>query len=250
MGTERAKTNQARTKVEHGLELERQQVMTKTRNGRVMRIRRWTTLQEIGINDSNEDDRKVDVWLVLNQIQGGIRVRGRAVSELIRSCDRCMAEFSEQSDGRFEILLRDDELDDVHNPEKRLRKDMDKLEEIQSEIEMQVEDVVDFRKTSPTVSLDEHVRDAVHLGLPTKALCKQDCGGISMLSSPEIGSVTYGGQDIEDVEEEEELKKFEEPEEMDFSYNEQAGLKNIFQGNPEAAKKLKSLKKKLEEQGK
>lgn len=155
---------------EHGLVLGRDVILTHTRNGRSARLRRWATLSELDMEDTNgerfvsgskDGDRRVDVWLVVQRVQKNYRLLGRARTVLPRACDRCTALFEEECDGRFELFLIEDnsaaEVSDV----------IDKAEAVES-----------FGKGVDGADLTDHVRDAVLLGLPSRALCKQDCAGI------------------------------------------------------------------------
>ncbi|KAI0561913.1 Large ribosomal RNA subunit accumulation protein YceD [Gracilaria domingensis] len=101
----------------------------------------------------NED---VTVWLVASKEKGGILLRGRAKGYLKRSCDRCGCAYDDLSDGNFDVLLKA-ELGDV---------DESLYDDVQN---------VD----SDEIEVSGHVRDALYLGMETRALCKKDCAGIN-----------------------------------------------------------------------
>ncbi|CAN8075219.1 unnamed protein product [Agarophyton chilense] len=104
-------------------------------------------------------DEDVTVWLVASKEKGGILLRGRAKGCLKRFCDRCGSSFDEVSDGIFDVLLKAD------------------LEEVDESLYDCVQDVV-----SDEVEVSGHVRDALYLGMQTRALCTEDCVGSSKRS--------------------------------------------------------------------
>lgn len=161
--------------------LRRDELTSHARNGRTVRLKRWTSLDELDISDenmdaSNENDTIARVWLVIQSIRKHWRVIGRVRTEVHRTCDRCAQQFCTESDGRFEVVLIGDAEDTNGNKA---------LEEEAEAFEL-------FGKGVECIDLTQHVRDAVLLGVPTRALCDDGCVGVVVDDGVRDVSVAYG----------------------------------------------------------
>lgn len=183
---------------ERGVRLSRQNVVSATRNGKPYRVRRWATYEDIDLEP--RDDTRIDIWLVVQRDGNDYRVLARTKSELLRICDRCACEYTAHSDGRFDLVLCTDD---------------GGAAEILEAVEQFGTGVVD-------VSLGDHVRDSVYLGVPTRSLCSKDCKGVPVEIAKESGSVRY---------------EFDAPEE---------GLERTIGSDGDANNRLLELKKRLE----
>lgn len=123
---------------------------------------------------TGDSSQPVHVWLVLTPLsRGAVRVRGRAKSVLNRVCDRCADEFAAVTDGVFEVIVLPE--GDVQG----------------GRVEEEDAEAVDWFHGG-LVDLRLHVRDAVYLGLPTRALCCADCPGLSVQTAREEGGGARG----------------------------------------------------------
>lgn len=176
--------------IEQGVILRRDTIQTHTRNGRAARIKRWVNIGDLDLDDdllglrddaleSSEDhmSRRVDVWLVVQRVLQDYRVLGRARTLVQRVCDRCMTTFDAECDGRFEVLLVDDDDSSPSSAESRGN----------------VEAVEPFGTGVDQIDLADHVRDAVLLGFPSRALCGAECAGVRFNHSVQGDSVRYAG---------------------------------------------------------
>lgn len=177
----------------HGVVLRRELIHMQTRNGRAGKLRRWASIGEmdIGHGDLGEDvhaqvDQRIDVWVVVQRSGDDYRVLGRASTCVSRVCDRCTRDFSAVADGRFEVLLVTG-----RGVDKGQSDDDDNDSGGGDDL---VEAVEDFKNGVEEIDLAPHVRDAVVLGLPTRALCSDGCVGVEMGSISGGGSVRYAGE--------------------------------------------------------
>lgn len=190
----------------HGVVLQRAEIEGGTRNGRTMRTRRWTTLGEIGLEGGGRLSRRVEVAVAVQRVRGDYRVVGGTRSGIERRCDRCDEMFEEVSKGKFEVWLGGGEDGEVGD-----------LGDLVGE--GGAEAVEGFGMGVVEVDLGAHVRDAVWLGMPTRAICGEDCKGV---------------WDAAETEEEEE---------------EEWGGEGKRIGDREVGEKLRELKRRLELQG-
>jgi uncharacterized metal-binding protein YceD (DUF177 family) len=147
-----------------GLNLSRRELESEM-GARVLtvRLRRKSNLSEVGVSDLGNGNTKVSVHLAVQPARGDYRVVGRVATRVVRACDRCLNDFEAPSDGRFELWLSTS------------------TGGLTEEEELEHEAVETFCGARAEVDLAPHVRDAVYLSLPTKALCSSDCAGITVL---------------------------------------------------------------------
>lgn len=180
---------------ERGVLVKRDVIESNVKRAKTLKVRRWTTLGELDLvgdlgdmlimteSKSELQNRRVNVWLVVQRLQQDYRVLGRTETRVECVCDRCAQEFDILSDGRFEVLL---------------------VKAMTHEEQAQYEDIAEAIEAfdqggSDDVDLGEHVRDSVLLGLPSRSLCRPDCTGVAIADngegSSDAGSVTYATDD-------------------------------------------------------
>lgn len=180
---------------ERGVLVNREIIESNVKRAKTLKVRRWTTLGELNLvadlddilimteSKSELQNRRVNVWLVVQRLQQDYRVLGRTETRVECVCDRCAQEFDILSDGRFEVVL---------------------VKEMNHEAHAQYEDIAEAieafdQSDSDNVDLGEHVRDSVLLGLPSRSLCRPDCPGVAIANngegSSDAGSVTYATDD-------------------------------------------------------
>lgn len=123
--------------------------------------------------EDRADEEQVGVWLVATRAKAGLLLRGRAKGWLKRTCDRCGNGFEELADGTFNVLLNEGE-EDV---------DESLFEDVQT---------VD----SDEVEVSRHVRDALYLGVKSRAICGEQCSGVSVRSGEQWNVFTSGDERI------------------------------------------------------
>lgn len=181
--------------VECGVLVKRDIIESNVKRAKTLKLRRWTTLGELDLvrdlddmlnmteSTSELQNRRVNVWLVVQRLQQDYRVLGRTETKVECVCDRCAQEFDVVSDGRFEVVL---------------------VKEMNQEAQAQYEDIAEAIEAfdqggSDDVDLGEHVRDSVLLGFPSRSLCSPGCTGVTIADngegSSDSGSVTYATDD-------------------------------------------------------
>lgn len=176
-------------KHEHGVLVNRDQLITQTRKGRTCRLRRWASLEDLktsgedlGVDITAAQEERVNIWLVGQQVGENYRIRGRARTNVQRICDRCAKEIAAEADGRFEVFLVTTESGDEKGSEEGNEEGLADLAEAMEP----------FGSGVDSVDLSQHVRDAVVLGMPTRVLCSEDCQGVVLAEHSDMGSVRYG----------------------------------------------------------
>lgn len=124
--------------------------------------------------EDRADDEQVGVWLVATRAKGGLLLRGRAKGWLKRMCDRCGNSFEELADGTFDVLLNEGE------------------EEVDESLFEDVQTV-----ESDEIEMSRHVRDALYLGLKSRAICNEQCGGVSVQNGEQWSVFKSGDQRID-----------------------------------------------------
>lgn len=142
---------------------------------RGVRVQRESTLGKIGVEDEGGDgedaDEPVQVAVVVQPVGDDFRLMGRVETKVIRLCDRCCKQFTASVEGEsFELWLDSGE---------------------GLGVDREAEAVEEFTGPRARVDLAPHVHDAVILGLPSKAVCGAECGGVDGLSS---GILSEAGQ--------------------------------------------------------
>lgn len=190
---------------EHGMVLRRDDLAVMTRNGRTAKLMRWTTLEELDIRpdelcyqDSSSEDvlegdgeRRLDVKLAVQPVGKDFRVMGKISAQIQRTCDRCMRVFEEQSDGKFEVVLDVSGISDFLDSS--TSDDFGKKGRAVNFLLQEAEAIEPFPLSIDEIDLSPHARDAILLGVPTRAICGRDCVGISIVGDDEYSSVRYGG---------------------------------------------------------
>lgn len=190
---------------QHGLVLRRDEVGSLTRNGRTGKTKRWTTLDELGIRadelcfrDAGAEDAAnweggsgVYVQLAVQPVGKDFRVLGKMSADIRRTCDRCMRLFTERSEGRFEVVLDVSGCSSVMD--NAAYEEATKRAQSVNSVLQDAEAVESFPASVDEVDLSCHARDAILLGVPTRALCSRDCAGIPVTGDDDVGSVRYGG---------------------------------------------------------
>jgi uncharacterized metal-binding protein YceD (DUF177 family) len=142
---------------------------------RGVRLSRDSTLGNIGVVDEGgngkDTDERVLVSIAIQPVGDDFRLFGRVKTNVLRNCDRCCSLYSEPVNGEtFEVFLDSgDGLGDDRDAEA----------------------VEDFAGPRARVDLSPHVRDAVVLGLPSKASCGDGCVG---LIGPQSGVLDDAGR--------------------------------------------------------
>jgi len=99
--------------------------------------------------------------LKLNRSGDKVSVRGTVGTVVRLSCSRCLEDFSYDIDTDVDIL---------HQP---LKKGIhEEVEELRAD---------DFRVAAysePVLNVDEDVKEAIHLAIPMKPLCREECQGL------------------------------------------------------------------------
>lgn len=190
---------------EHGMVLRRDDLAVMTRNGRTAKLTRWTTLTELDIRadelcyqDSGSEDasdsdgeRRLDVKLAVQPVGKDFRVMGKLSTQLQRTCDRCTRVFEEEVDGKFEVVLDVSGIGDFLDSS--TSDDFGKKGRAVNFLLHEAEAIEPFPLSVDEIDLSPHARDAVLLGVPTRAICDRDCVGISIVGDDEYSSVRYGG---------------------------------------------------------
>lgn len=171
----------ARAKVTRGLVLEKAQLEAEGRGGRPVRVSRWATLGDVEAGGPDEAEERVEVSFVVQRIRPDFRVIGRVQTAIRLECDRCTCLYTSAADGRFEVWLATAPGGEPLGVSEDEAQDLEAVEK--------------FGSAVTKVDLGPHVRDAVYLSLPTKSLCRDDCGGVEIaVGNAANVSVTYGAR--------------------------------------------------------
>ena len=103
----------------------------------------------------------VRVNLKLNKSGDEISVRGVVETVVRLSCSRCLEGFS------YNI---DTDIDVIYQPFKK--EICEKAEELKED------DLIIATYTEPVINLDGDIREAIHLAIPMKPLCSEECQGL------------------------------------------------------------------------
>eukprot|EP00172_Hildenbrandia_rubra_P001290 Plantae.Rhodophyta-Hildenbrandia_rubra.ctg18372.p1 GENE.Plantae.Rhodophyta-Hildenbrandia_rubra.ctg18372~~Plantae.Rhodophyta-Hildenbrandia_rubra.ctg18372.p1 ORF type:complete len:265 (-),score=41.64 Plantae.Rhodophyta-Hildenbrandia_rubra.ctg18372:836-1630(-) len=161
-----------------GLLLSRREVEG-ARHNRTIRLRRESSLGELGITDFGPESTKVDSVMIVSSYENDFKVEGRVRTEVVRVCDRCLKRYNVESRGKFEVLL------------------CTKDERVKM-LEEEFEAVEGFMGATAAVGLEPHVHDAVRLSLSTKSLCEKDCKGVKVKGGGNVGLKEVEGSDVEE----------------------------------------------------
>jgi uncharacterized metal-binding protein YceD (DUF177 family) len=144
--------------------------------GRTVRLRRRSTLGEVGADEYGDVGTAVDVSLAIQPVRDNFRVIGRVETEVKRICDRCVVPYTGLVSGGFEVWL-------TTTPEGLSRAE-----------EREVEAVESFLGPRARVNLAPHVHDSICLCLPTRAICGDSCLGLTL---PSTGLLDDAGRIVE-----------------------------------------------------
>lgn len=133
-----------------------------------------TTQRELDLDNG----AAVDVKLVAQPVRAHFRVRGAVSSSITLTCDRCLASYPYPARGTFEVWLSSSGSNYVQG--------------LSDQETQALEAIEDFCGPNAAVDFAPHIRDAILLATPTKALCKPDCAGIPIRDTA-LGSVKYAG---------------------------------------------------------
>ncbi len=106
--------------------------------------------------------------LKLNRSGDKVSVRGTVGTVVRLSCSRCLEDFSYDIDTDVDIL---------YQPLKKGINDPACREAPEVE-ELRVDDFRVAAYSEPVLNLDEDVREAIHLAIPIKPLCREECQGL------------------------------------------------------------------------
>lgn len=194
--------------VQRGMVLRRDELANMTRNGRTAKLTRWTTLDELDIRpdelcyedassekvENADGKRKLDVKLAVQPVGKDFRVIGKVTAQIRRTCDRCTRVFEEQSDGKFEVVL--DVSGITEFLDSAVSDDSRRKGQTVNSLLQDAEAIEPFPASIDEIDLSPHARDAILLGVPTRAICDRNCTGISIVSNDELSSVRYGGSKL------------------------------------------------------
>lgn len=160
-----------------GLTLNRRDLQKDSWNRPAAKYQLSASLEDIDLEDTGIDDNQVRASVVAQPVRGHYRVRGMVKGSINLTCDRCLDSYSAPSEGQFEVWLSGSGVKNVQG--------------FTPEQEQALEAVEDFSGIEAEVDLAPHLRDALLLTAPTKALCDSGCKGITAKSGTP-GMVAYG----------------------------------------------------------
>ncbi len=120
-----------------------------------------TIVETIGAVDLGVENppfaNAIEVSLTIDKEPKEIKIAGQVATLAVFECDRCLAHFTQQLVGDFNLLVTED------------------IPKAKTEI---YEDLISITPTTSEIDLTAYIYDTLLLSVPMKKLCKPECQGL------------------------------------------------------------------------